>query len=282
VSLIFLAPSLYSIYVTASCLIESWGNFRYPPELPPIYNYPPRYEKTLTYPPIFQILSLRTILVVICPNYPSLQNYAVLGKPKTMSFCPKRRSFGHFRVFFFFFFFLKKEIKKIKKKKKIAGWGNRGVASATPYRPYGGGLCLWGGPATPKGHQEKKKKKNRKNGFELLGVAGPPPTGGGRPPPPGPWGWSGHPQNPKPIAQSLFFFFFFFFGLSGWPDHPQRPGGGFSHPHTAGMGWPATPWPKMGWSGHPIFWARGGSSHPDFFPPPPPPPFFFFFFISKP
>jgi hypothetical protein len=27
------------------------GNFRYPPELPPIYRKPPRYEKTLKYPP---------------------------------------------------------------------------------------------------------------------------------------------------------------------------------------------------------------------------------------
>jgi hypothetical protein len=51
--------------------------------------------------------------------------------------------------------------------------------------------------------------------------------------------------------------------------------GGFGHPHTAGMGWLATPWQKMGWSSHPIFWARGGSSHPDFFP-------HFNFFISKP
>jgi hypothetical protein len=41
------------------------------------------------------------------------------------------------------------------------------------------------------------------------------------------------------------------------------------------MGWPATPWPKMGWSGHPIFWARGGSSHPNFSL------FFFFFFFKK-
>jgi hypothetical protein len=41
--------------------------------------------------------------------------------------------------------------------------------------------------------------------------------------------------QPPPTAQT------FFFGLSGWPDHPQRPGGGFGHPHTADMGWLATP-----------------------------------------
>jgi hypothetical protein len=73
--------------------------------------------------------------------------------------------------------------------------------------------------------------------------------------------------NPKPI--------FFVFGLSGWPDHPQRPGVASATPIRAGMGWPATPWPKMGWSGHPIFWARGGSSHPDFSLL-----FFFFFFFN--
>jgi hypothetical protein len=114
-------------------------------------------------------------------------------------------------------------------------------------------------------------------------VAGPPPRAWGwlRPPPTtgrwcpkpplGPRGWSGHPQNPKPIF-SLFFFFFWPFGVAG---PPRKAWGGFGHPHTAGMGWPATPWPKMGWSGHPIFWARGGSSHPNFSL------FFFLFFFKK-
>jgi hypothetical protein len=72
------------------------GNFTFPTELPPIYKKPPRKNSQI--PPLnFQILSLRTLLVVNCLNYPSLQNYAVLGLPKTTSFCPKRRSFGYFR-----------------------------------------------------------------------------------------------------------------------------------------------------------------------------------------
>jgi hypothetical protein len=135
-----------------------------------------------------------------------------------------------------------------------------------------------GGPATP----ERPKKKKTKNGFGILGVAGPPPrawgwlrtpptTGRGwLKPPPCPWGWSGHPQNPKPV-----FRFFFFWPFRGGRTTPK----GLGWPNTAGMGWPATPWPKMGWSSHPIFWARGGSSHPDF----PPPPFFSisFFFQKK-
>jgi hypothetical protein len=95
----------------------------------------------------------------------------------------------------------------------------------------------------------------------------------------------------------------------GWPKPPQAFGGGpatskgqkkkkkkkkekwvlaFGGGRTTpkGLGWlrpppygrygvaEATPWPKMGWSGHPIFWARGGSNHPDFFL------FFFFFFFN--
>jgi hypothetical protein len=254
------------------------GNFTFPPELPPIYTKPPDTKKLSDTPPIFQILSLRTLLVVSCPLYPPLQNYAVLGSFKTTPFWAKRRSFANFRIFFFNE--KKKEIKKKKKKKKKkkekSGWLEPPLAQKMgwPDHPiFGQGVAghpipaVWGwpkppqafggGPATPKG---QKKKKNKKNGFGILGVAGPPPrawgwlrtppTGrrGWLRPPLGPWGWSGHPQNPKPI------FFVFFFGLSGWSDHP----------HTAGMGWPATPWPKMGWSGHPIFWARGGSSHPDF------------------
>jgi hypothetical protein len=149
---------------------------------------------------------------------------------------------------------------------------------------------LWGWSSHPEWPQKKKKKK--KNG--RMGLA----FGGGRTTPLGPGRGFGHPLRPvgggrshpralgggpatPKIPNPLHdLFFFFFFGLLGWLSHPQRPGGGFGHPHTAGMGWPATPWPKMGWSGHPIFWARGGCSHPDFFPL----LFFFFlnFFISKP
>jgi hypothetical protein len=98
------------------------------------------------------------------------------------------------------------------------------------------------------------------------GVAGPPHfwPRGSRPPytgrmgvaeaTPGLWGWSGHPERPKtgrwcpkpppggppPKSQTHFFSFFFFwpFGVAGPPPKAR---GGFGHPHTAGMGWPATP-----------------------------------------
>jgi hypothetical protein len=116
---------------------------------------------------------------------------------------------------------------------------------ATPYRPYGGGF----------GHPLR-------------------PVGGGRSHPQALGGGPATPKILNPFFCFSVFFFFFFFCLSGWPNHPQRPGGGFGRPHTAGMGWPATPWPKIRWSDHPIFWARGGSSHPDFFPL-----FSFFFFF---
>jgi hypothetical protein len=136
----------------------------------------------------------------------------------------------------------------------------QGVASATPYQPYEGG------PATPKGHQEKKKKKE-KNGFGILGVASTTPIRSV---------WGGHPQNPK----TIFPFFFFFLAFQGGQTTPKGLGVASAAPIRPVWGWPATPWPKMGWSDHPIFWARGGSSHPDFFPLF---SFFFFkFFISKP
>jgi hypothetical protein len=106
-----------------------------------------------------------------------------------------------------------------------------------------------GGSATSKGHQEQQQKSGK------MGLSY--------------WGWFGHPQNPKPIARSFLFFLAF---RGGWTT-PK------SHPHTASMGWPATPWPKMGWSGHPIFWAR---SHPDFFPPPPQILFYNFFLFLNP
>jgi hypothetical protein len=173
-------------------------------------------------PPIFQILSLRTLLVVSCPNYPSLQNYAVLDSPKRRRFAQNGVVLG-ILGFIFFIFEKKKEIKK--KKREI------GVASATPYRPYGGGRSHprpLGVVRPPRKATKKKKKKKRKNGFGILGVAGPPPRAWGwlQPPPTtgrwwlkpplGPWGWSGHPQNPKPIFP-FFFFFFWPFGVAGPP-----------------------------------------------------------------
>jgi hypothetical protein len=129
----------------------------------------------------------------------------------------------------------------------------QGVASATPYRPYGGGRSH---PrplrvVRPPQKAKKKKKKEGKNGFWPLGVAGPPLGHGGGfgHPLPAVGGGFGHPHalgvvRPPPKAKThffLLFFFFFFFGLLGWPDHPQRPGvasatpilpvwGGRSHP----------------------------------------------------
>jgi hypothetical protein len=148
----------------------------------------------------------------------------------------------------FFFLIKKKEIKKKKKGKKkreIAGWLEPPLAQkwggwTTPFLAKGWlrspHTAVWGwpkppqafggGPATPKGHQEKKKKG--KNGFELLGVAGPPPRA---------WGW----LRPPPTAQthfSLFFFFLAFWGgrttlkgLEVASATPIRPvWGGSSHP----------------------------------------------------
>jgi hypothetical protein len=130
------------------------------------------------------------------------------------------------------------------------------------------------GPATPK----CQKKKKKKNGFGILGVAGPPlrawgwlrrPVGGGRS---HPQALRGGPTTPK--IPNQFFRFFFSWWPFGWPDHPQRPEVASSPPYGQYGVAEATPWPKIGWSGHPIFWARGGSSHPDF------PLFFSFFLIS--
>jgi hypothetical protein len=88
-----------------------------------------------------------------------------------------------------------------------------------------------GGPATPKG----QKKKTKKMGFGFWGwpdhPLGPgggfrhhlPVVGGGRS---HPQALGGGPATPK-IPNPFFLFFvslFFFFGLSGWSDHPQRPG----------------------------------------------------------
>jgi hypothetical protein len=145
------------------------------------------------------------------------------------------------------------------------------VASATPYRPYGGGRSHPRPLGVVRPPQKAKKKKKGKWGFGLWGwpdhLLGPgggfghhlPVVGGGRKPPPGPWGWSGHPQNPKPI---FAFFFFFFLAFRGGRTTPK------------GLGWLRPPLgQKWGGPATPIFWARGGSSHPDFFL------FFFFFFF---
>jgi hypothetical protein len=230
------------------------GNFRYLPELPPVYTKLPRYEKTLRYPPsIFQILSLRTLLE-------KSTHYTLHSK--TTPFCPKRRSFGPFLILVFFFF-LRRNFKKKLKKKGNRGWlepppcpkmgwpdhplFGQGVASATP-RPLG--------VVRPPRKPPRKKKKNE------MGLCR--------------WGWSDHPQGPgcgrrgwpKPPqalgggpatpngTNPVRFFFFFSWWLSGWPDHPQRLGGGRSHPILK-----ATP-----------FLGKGvAPATPDF-------PFFFFFF----
>jgi hypothetical protein len=94
--------------------INQRGNFRYPPIFHRFTTIPLDTKKLSLTPLIFQILSLMTFLVVICPNYPSLQNYAVLGSPKTTLFCPN--------FFFFFFFKKKKEIKKRGGGGEKSGW----------------------------------------------------------------------------------------------------------------------------------------------------------------
>jgi hypothetical protein len=160
-------------------------------------------------------------------------------------------------------------------------WGGR----TTPFlakgwlnQPYGGGrsrprpLGVFWPP------RKAKKKKKGKMGFGLWGWPNHPqgpgdgfghplrPVGGVPKSPPGPRGWFGHPQRPKPI----FPFFFFFF----WPYRvagpPPKAWGGFGHPHTAGS---VTPWPKMGWSGHPISGQGVAPATPR------DSPFFFFFFF---
>jgi hypothetical protein len=136
----------------------------------------------------------------------------------------------------------------------------QGVASATPYRSYGGGRSHPRplGVVRPPQKAKKKKKKTKKIGLGFWGWPDHPlGPGGGFGHPLGPGGGFGHPLpavggvrshpqalgvvRPPPKSQTHFFRFFFFFGLSGWPDHPQRPGvasatpirpvwGGRSHP----------------------------------------------------
>jgi hypothetical protein len=131
-----------------------------------------------------------------------------------LPFTPKLRRFGLVQngvvlgiLGFIIIIFFKKG-RKLKKK-----GGEIGVAKP----PHAGRM---GVIRPPRKATKKKKKKKGKNGFGILGVV----RGLG-------------------VASATLYvlFFFFFFGLSGWPNHPQRPGDGFSRPHTAGMGWPATP-----------------------------------------
>jgi hypothetical protein len=205
---------------------------------------------------------------------------------------PKLRRFGQNGVVLEIlgFFFLMKKRRKIKIKifffkKKKKGGGEIGVAGHPIPAAWGWPKppqAFGGGPATPKG-PKKKKKNTKKMGLGFWGWPDHPqgpggcfghplqPVGGVRSHPQALGGGPATPKVPNPFFS--FFFFFFPFGVAG---PPPKAWGGFGHPHAAGMGWPATPWPKMGWSDHPIFWARGGSSHPDFSPPPPP---FFFFLI---
>jgi hypothetical protein len=135
----------------------------------------------------------------------------------------------------------------------------QGVASATPYGRYGVASAFGGGPATPKATKKKKTKwvcavGGGRTTPKGLGVV----VGGGR----------SHPRplgvvRPPPTAQTHFVFFF----LGGFR-------GGRTTPKGLGVA-SATPWPKRGWSGHPIFGQGGGSSHPRF------PLFFFFSFLKK-
>jgi hypothetical protein len=142
-------------------------------------------------------------------------------------------------------------------------WGGRTTPflakgwSATPYRPYEGGRSH----PRPLGvvRPPRKAKKNKKMGLGFWGWPDHPqgPGGGRKPPPttgrwcpkppPGPRGWSGHPQRPKPI------FPFFFFAFRGGRTTPK--GLGWLRPPPYGRYGvaKATPWPKMGWSGHPDF-----------------------------
>jgi hypothetical protein len=160
----------------------------------------------------------------------------------------------------------------------------QGVASATPYRPYGGGRSH----PRPLGvvrppQKAQKKKKSGKMGFGLWGWPDHPlghgggrshhlrPAGGVRSHPQG-LGWSGHPQRPKPIFPPFFFFFFFW---AFWGGRTTPKGLGWLRPPPYGRYGvaEATPWPKMGWSGHPTFGKGVAPATPI-----PSSLFFFFFF----
>jgi hypothetical protein len=180
----------------------------------------------------------------------------------------------------------RRKLKKKKKKKKKKKRGGRshplpknGVAGPPHFWPYGGGRSHprpLGVVRPPR--KAKKKKKKGKMGFGLWGwpdhsqrpgVASATPI---RPV----WGGRSHPLakngvvRPPPKSQTIFRFFFFF-GLSGWPDHPQRPGVASATPIWPYGGWPygvaeATPWLRP-----PGFFGQGVASATRFF-------FFFFFY----
>jgi hypothetical protein len=162
------------------------------------------------------------------------------------------------------------------------GWLNhpmpkQGVAEPPHFWPRGGFghpiRPVWGGRSHPERPPRKKKKKTK----WVCVVGGGPTTpkglgvvvGGGR----------SHPMplgvvRPPPTAQTHFIFLGG--GLSGWPDYPQRPGGGFGHPIRLVWGGRSHPLAKNGVVRPPHFWARGVAlATPDF------PPFFFFFFFKK-
>jgi hypothetical protein len=70
------------------CNFFFFGNFRYPPELPPIYTKPPDTKKLSLTPPIFHFLSLRTlqgyngyinIYMPIIPSTPKLRRFGQNG-----------------------------------------------------------------------------------------------------------------------------------------------------------------------------------------------------------
>jgi hypothetical protein len=130
---------------------------------------------------------------------------------------------------------------------------------------------LWGWSGHPKSHQEKKKMK------WVCAV------GGGRTTPKGlgvvVGGGQSHPKplgvvRPPPMAQTHFVFFFFLGGFRGGRTTPKGLGVASATPYRPYGVAEATPWPKRGWFGHPIFGQGGGSSHPRF-------PFFFFFPSKK-
>jgi hypothetical protein len=165
----------------------------------------------------------------------------------------------------------------------------QGVASATPYRPYGGGRSHPRPLGVVRPPQKAQKKKGGGGGggmgFGLWGWPDHPlgPGGGFGHPLPAVGGGFGHlhalgggPATPKGQNPFFsFFFFFFFLGLLGWPDHPQRPGVASATPIRPVWGGRSHPLAKNGVVRPPHFWEGGGSSHPDslfFF-------FFFFFFL---
>jgi hypothetical protein len=84
--------------------------------------------------------------------------------------------------------------------------------------------------------------------------------------------------RPPPKAKTHFSFFFFFFFWAFWGGRTTPKGLEWLRPppySRYGVA-EATPWPKMGWSGHPTF-GKGvapASSHPNFL-------FFFFFFFFQ-